>query len=229
MAAPRQSPAAPHPATRVLLVDDHPMVRERLAQVIQEEPDLTVCGEAEDRFGALKAIVATHPQLVIVDLTLKESHGMELIKDIHSQYPEIAILVVSMHDELLHAERVVRAGARGYITKHEATTKIIAAIRTVLEGNVYLSERMAAQIAAASVGSARTRPGLPMDSLSDRELLVFEMIGQGHGTRQIGEQLHLDMRTIETYRARIKDKLNLKDANDLLQHAIRWTQAEGSL
>jgi DNA-binding NarL/FixJ family response regulator len=229
MASSKRSTTARSQATRVLLVDDHPMVRERLAQVIGEEPDLAVCGEAEDRFGAMNVIEATRPHLVIVDLTLKGSHGMELIKDIRSLHPDIAILVVSMHDELLHAERVVRAGARGYITKLEATTKIILAIRTVLAGNVYLSEKMAAQIAAASVGGARTRHGLPMDSLSDRELLVFEMIGQGHGTRQIAEQLHLDMRTIETYRARIKEKLNLKDANDLLQHAIRWVQTEGSV
>jgi DNA-binding NarL/FixJ family response regulator len=210
---------------RILLVDDHPMVRERLAEVIHREDDLTVCGEAEDRFKALELVVATRPHLAIVDLTLKKSHGMELIKDLHSRHPDLAILVVSMHDETLHAERVIRAGARGYITKQEATRKIMLAIRAVLTGGVYLSEKMAAQIAASAVGSGRAKPGLPIDKLSDRELLVFEMIGQGHGTRQIADELHLDMRTIETYRARIKDKLNLKDANDLLQHAIRWVQA----
>jgi DNA-binding NarL/FixJ family response regulator len=133
-----------------------------------------------------------------------------------------------MHDEMLHAERVIHAGARGYITKQEATRKIMLAIRTVLDGGMYLSEKMAAQVAASTVGGGRAKPGLPMDKLSDRELLVFEMIGQGHGTRQIADELHLDMRTIETYRARIKEKLNFKDANDLLQHAIRWTQAGGS-
>jgi len=221
-------PALPT-AKRILLVDDHPMVRERLTEVILREPDLTVCGEAEDRIQAMEKIAATHPHLVIVDLTLKRSHGMELIKDIRSQYPDLAILVVSMHDETLYAERVIRAGARGYITKQEATRKIMLAIRTVLKGDVYLSEKMAAQIAATVVGGVRAKPSLPMDKLSDRELLVFEMIGQGHGTRQIADELHLDMRTIETYRARIKEKLNLKDANDLLQHAIRWMQAEGSL
>jgi len=154
---------------------------------------------------------------------------MELIKDIRSRHPDLVVLVVSMHDEMLHAERVIRAGARGYITKQEATRKIMVAIRTVLNGDVYLSEKMAAQIAATAVGSTRTKASLPMDKLSDRELLVFEMIGQGHGTRQIADELHLDMRTIETYRARIKEKLNLKDANDLLQHAIHWMQTEGSL
>jgi len=214
---------------QILLVDDHPMVRERLTEVILREPDLAVCGEAEDRFQAMEKIAATRPDLAIVDLTLKRSHGMELIKDINRQYPALGVLVVSMHDESLHAERVIRAGARGFITKQEATRKIMLAIRTVLEGGIYLSEKMAAQIAASTVGSARARPGPRITSLSDRELLVFEMIGQGRSTRQIADELHLDMRTIETYRARIKEKLGLKDANDLLQYAIRWVQAGGTV
>jgi DNA-binding NarL/FixJ family response regulator len=222
-------PAKPAPPKRILLVDDHPMVRERLTEVILREPDLAVCGEAEDRFQAMEKIVSTRPDLAIVDLTLKRSHGMELIKDIRNQFPDLAVLVVSMHDESLHAERVIRAGARGYITKQEATRKIMVAIRTVLAGDVYLSEKVAAQIAAAAVGNSRAKPSLPMDKLSDRELLVFEMIGQGRGTRQIADELHLDIRTVETYRARIKEKLNLKDAADLLQHAIRWMQTEGSV
>jgi DNA-binding NarL/FixJ family response regulator len=228
MTTERQSGSGTQESSRILLVDDHPMVRERLAEVIKREPDLSVCGEAEDRFEALKLIGSQRPHLAIVDLTLKRSHGIELIKDITNQYPEVAVLVVSMHDEMLHAERVIRAGARGYITKQEATRKIMQAIRTVLKGEVYLSEKMAAQIAAGAVGSARTKGSLSMATLSDRELLVFEMIGKGHGTRQIAEQLHLDMRTIETYRARIKEKLNLKDANELLQYAIRWTQTGGA-
>ena len=229
MATDKATQPAPSEMKRILLVDDHPMVRERLMEVIVREPDLTVCGEAEDRFQAMEKIAATRPHLAIVDLTLKGSHGMELIKDAHSQYPDLAMLVVSMHDESLYAERVIRAGARGYITKQEATRKIMLAIRTVLNGGVYLSDKMTAQIAAAAVGGARAKSSLPMDKLSDRELLVFEMIGRGHGTRQIADELHLDMRTIETYRARIKEKLNLKDANDLLQHAIHWMQSEGSV
>jgi DNA-binding NarL/FixJ family response regulator len=229
MATNKPTQSAPQNLKRILLVDDHPMVRERLTEVILREPDLTVCGEAEDRFQAMEKIAATRPHLAIVDLTLKQSHGMELIKDIRSRHPDLAVLVVSMHDEMLHAERVIRAGARGYITKQEATRKIMVAIRTVLNGDVYLSEKMAAHIAATAIGHAQTRPSLPVNSLSDRELCVFEMIGQGHGTRQIADELHLDMRTVETYRARIKEKLRLKDANDLLQHAIRWMQAEGSL
>jgi DNA-binding NarL/FixJ family response regulator len=213
---------------RILLVDDHPMVRERLAAAIHEQLDLVVCGEAEDRFTALELIEKTEPHLAIVDLTLKQSHGLELIKDIRSRFPELVILVVSMHDELLHAERVIRAGARGYITKQEATDKIMIAIRTVLGGDVYLSEKMAARIATGALGGRRGESTLPMARLSDRELRVFEMLGQGHNTRQIADDLHLDMRTIETYRARIKEKLDLKDANELLQYAIRWMQAGGN-
>ena len=227
MGAHGETQSKPREKQRILLVDDHPMVRERLAEVIQREADLEVCGEAEDRLRALELVAARRPHLAIVDLTLKRSHGMELIKDIRSQYPELAILIVSMHDELLHAERVIHAGARGYITKQEATKKIMLAIRTVLNGDIYLSERMAAQVAANALGGTRVKSSPAVANLSDRELLVFEMIGQGHSTRQIADELHLDMRTIETYRARIKEKLNLKDANDLLQYAIRWMQAGG--
>ena len=214
---------------RILLVDDHPMVRERLAEVILREPDLRVCGEAEDRFGALEKIASTQPHLAIVDLTLKRSHGIELIKDIRSRFPETRVLVVSMHDESLHAERALRAGAQGYITKLEATQNIMLAIRKVLRGEVYLSQQMAARIAGKAVGTSQPEVSLPVNQLSDRELLVFEMIGRGCGTRQIAEDLHLEIRTVETYRARIKEKLNLKDANELLQYAIRWNQTGGSL
>jgi DNA-binding NarL/FixJ family response regulator len=224
----RQKAAAETTKLRILLVDDHPMVRERLAAAIHEQPDLIVCGEAEDRFTALEMIENTAPHLAIVDLTLKQSHGLELIKDIRSRFPELAILVVSMHDELLHAERVIRAGARGYITKQEATDKIMVAIRRVLGGDVYMSEKMATRIAAGAVGSRKSVNTLPVARLSDRELRVFELLGQGHNTRQIADDLHLDMRTIETYRARIKEKLDLKDANELLQHAIRWMQTGGN-
>jgi DNA-binding NarL/FixJ family response regulator len=203
------------------------MVRERLAEVIEREPDLEVCGEAEERHGALEIIDSAEPHIVIVDLTLKNSNGLELIKDIHARHPRLAVLVVSMHDEMVHAERVIRAGARGYITKQEATRKIMLAIRTVLKGDVYLSERMAATIASSAVGSPHTKPALPVGRLSDRELFVFERLGLGRSTRQIAEELHLDVRTVETYRARIKEKLNLRDANELLQYAIRWMLTAG--
>lgn len=211
--------------TRIVIVDDHPMVRERLAEVINREPDLQVCGEAEDRSGALQIIAATRPHLAIVDLTLKASHGMDLIKDLQSLHPDVRVLVVSMQEESLYAERVIRAGARGYITKQEATRRVMQAIRTVLAGEVYLSQQLAAQLLTRVVGQQRPEAALPVSSLADRELQVFELIGRGFSTRQVAEHLHLDVKTIETYRARIKEKLNLKDASELLQRAIAWVHS----
>jgi len=215
-----------HPGkrARILLVDDHPMVRERLTEIIEREPDLMVCGESEDRHQALEAITVTKPNLAIIDLTLKSSHGLELIKDIRARHPNLLMLVLSMHDESLHAERVVRAGAHGYITKQEATKRILLAIRRVLGGELYLNEKIAAQIVARLTNHSHAGAGLPVDCLSDRELRVFELAGHGRNTRQIADELHVDVKTVETYRARIKDKLNLKDAADLLQFAIRWTR-----
>ncbi|HMP81871.1 MAG TPA: response regulator transcription factor [Verrucomicrobiota bacterium] len=209
---------------RVVVVDDHPMVRERLAEIINREPDLHVCGEAEDRAGALRVISRTDPALAIVDLTLKRSHGLELIKDLKVMHPELRILVVSMQEESLYAERVIHAGAHGYITKQEATRRIMEAIRKVLSGDIYLSEKLAVQIAARAFGHRRGSGAASVDSLADRELQVFELIGRGLGTRQIAEELNLDIKTIETYRARIKEKLRLKDASELLRTAITWAQ-----
>jgi DNA-binding NarL/FixJ family response regulator len=212
--------------SRILLVDDHPMVRERLAEIIQREPDLNVAGEAEDRRSALELARTASPDLAIVDLTLKNSSGLELIKDLRAQYPAIIILVVSMHDESLHAERVIHAGARGYITKQEATKKILLAIRTVLDGQIYLSDKISLRLAAKLATEKRRFPESIVQQLTDREMAVFEMIGEGFGTRQIAERLALNMRTVETYRARIKEKLQLKDADELRQYAIRWFQSE---
>jgi DNA-binding NarL/FixJ family response regulator len=166
--------------------------------------------------------------LAVIDLTLKNSHGLELIKDVRARYPQLAMLVVSMHDESLHAERVIRAGARGYITKQEATKKILLAIRTVLDGGIYLSERMTAHLASKAVGRSDIET-VPIDQLTDRELFVFELIGHGFGTRQIADELGVDMSTVETYRARIKEKLHLKDANDLRQSAIHWARSIGAI
>ena len=215
-------------ATRILIVDDHPLVRMSLREVIQRERDLIVCGEAEDREQALAAVAASNPQLAIIDLTLKSSDGMELIKDLRDRFPKVQILVLSMHDETLHAERAVRAGARGYITKQEATTKIMVAIRQVLSGEIYWSEKAAARVASRIATRSRASTGFSVDCLADRELQVFELIGAGRSTRQIAAALHIDVSTVETYRARIKEKLNLKDALDLLQYAIRWHVASRS-
>jgi len=206
---------------RIVIVDDHPMVRERLAEIINREADMTVCGEAEDRPNALEVIGLQSPNLAIIDLTLKRSNGLDLIKDLRAMHPELRILVVSMQEENLYAERVIRAGAHGYITKQEATRKILEAIRMVLSGKVYLSDALSADILSRMVGKSKA-PGSSFELLTDRELQVFDLVGQGFGTRQIAEQLGLDVKTVETYRARIKDKLELKDASELLRKAIAW-------
>jgi DNA-binding NarL/FixJ family response regulator len=212
---------------RIVLVDDHPMVRERLAEIINLEPDLTVCGEAESRSEALQVIADTKPDLALVDLSLKKSHGLELIKDLASRHSKTLVLVLSMHDESLYAERVIRAGARGYITKQEATRKILPAIRCVLGGEVYVSESVAEKLVTMVVDGQTVMPKAVVENLTDRELEVFNMLGRGYPTRQIAEELHLDVKTIETHRSRIKEKLGLEDANDLLQQAILWFHTGG--
>lgn len=209
--------------TRIVIVDDHPLVRERLVELITREADLEVCGEAEDRHEALELIASTSPQMAIVDLTLKSSLGLELIKDLQARHSTVKVLVVSMQDELIYAERCIRAGARGYITKQHASRHVMQAIRKVLAGEIYLSEEASSQFLARSLG----KPSSPDFAhsvllLADRELQVFELVGKGHSTRQIAELLALDVKTIETYRARIKDKLGFRDAPELLQRAIAW-------
>jgi len=205
-------------------VDDHPLVRERLVEILNREADLMVCGEAEDRHEALAAIAARQPDLAIVDLTLKNSDGLELIKDIHSRWPKVRMLVVSMHDESLYAERVIRAGALGYITKQEATRKILLAVRRVLAGSIYLNEKTATHILSRLMACAGSVAVTPAELLSDRELQVFDLTGRGLNTSDIASRLHIAAKTIETYRARIKEKLKLKDSSELLQWAISWTQ-----
>jgi len=210
--------------TRILLVDDHPMVRERLTEIIEGEADLTVCGEAEDRHQALDKIKATRPDLVTVDITLKNSAGLDLIKDIHSRWPKLHVLVISMHDESLYAERVIRAGARGFITKQEATRSVLVAIRRVLEGQIYLNQKVASRILGQLATPSGDKPGrTPAELLTDRELQVFELTGRGLNTRQIAERLHIGAKTAETYRTRIREKLGLEDPAALLQVAIAWT------
>ena len=214
--------------TRILLVDDHPMVRERLAEIINREPDLTVCGEAEDRHEALVAVPAKRPNLVIIDLTLKNSDGLELIKDIRSRWPKLRMLVVSMHDESLYAERAIRAGALGYITKQEATRNIMVAIRRVLEGTIYLNEKIASHIISRLTSHAGAVAATPAELLSDRELQVFDLTGRGLNTVEIADRLSIAVKTIETYRARVREKLKLKNASELLQSAISWTHNHGT-
>jgi len=212
---------------KIALVDDHPMVRERLAEVIVREPGLTVCGEAESHAQALEVVAATEPDLVIVDLSLKNSHGLELIKDLHSRYPHLLMLVLSMHDDALHAERAMRAGACGYITKQEATKKIMLAVRRVLQGGIYLNEAMFSQFTSQMVGNRNKQSG-GIERLTDRELRVLELIGRGYAMRQIAELMQLNVKTVETYRARIKEKLALDDASGVLKYAINWLHSGGN-
>ena len=208
--------------TKILVVDDHPIVREGLANVFQREADFRVCGQAEDRHQTFKLVASTRPDLVVMDLGLKGSLSFELIKDLRLQHPDVQILVVSMHDEKIHAERAIRAGASGYITKDDATIKIVDAVRQVLRGEIYLSQSLSAQLISKLAGHSPADNGSPLEKLTDRELQVFQMVGEGMGRREIARQLNLDVNTVETYRARIREKLYLADARELLQFAIKY-------
>ncbi len=211
---------------KILIVDDHPLVRTGLAQLISDCPDLEVCGEAADMAEALKQIDASSPDLAIIDLSLAGGSGLDLIEHIKSRDRDILMLVASMHDETLYAERVLAAGARGYINKQEAQESIIQAIRQVLNGKVYLSQHMTERLLSGMVDATGDKRDI--DSLSNRELQVFELIGQGVTTSQMAEQLNLSVKTIETHQAHIKKKLGLGSAHELNQRAIRWVMDEGS-
>ena len=211
---------------RILIVDDHPLVRAGLAQLIGDCPDLEVCAEAADMAEALKQIDSTNPDLAIIDLSLAGGSGLDLIEHIKSRNGNILMLVASMHDEMLYAERVLAAGARGYINKQEAQESIIRAIRQVLSGKVYLSEAMTERMLSGMVDAGPEKRDI--DSLSNRELQVFELIGQGVPSGQIASQLNLSIKTIETHQAHIKQKLGLGSAHELNQRAIRWTMDQES-
>ncbi len=206
---------------KILIVDDHPILRQGLAQLIDQQKDLSICGQFEEAGQAFDAIGQVKPDLALVDISLKGSSGIELLKNIKAKYPKLFVLVLSMHDESLYAERVLRAGASGYIMKQEATEKVLEAIRKVLAGEIYLSEKMSTKFMHQLVGGRGVAGGSFMDRLSDRELEVFGFIGQGRGTREIAEQLHLSVKTIESHRAHIKEKLNLKNATELVHRAIQ--------
>jgi len=212
---------------RIVLVDDHPLVLEWLTNLIHQQPDLTVCSETETAPSALSAVQATRPDLVIVDINLKNSSGVELIKNLKESHPEVPVLVLSMHDESLYAARAFRAGARGYVNKRETTQKIVEAIRRVLEGKLYVSEK-AAEILASKTARGNSVTRSIVDLLSDRELEVFEKLGQGIGTKQIASDFRVSIKTIQEYCARIKDKLNLNSATELLREAVRWQDEKKS-
>lgn len=212
--------------TRILIVDDHAIVRFGIAQVINRQPDMTVCGEEENASRALDAITALKPDLVIADISLKDSSGLELMRNIKAQYPKLPVLVVSAHDESIYAEIAFRAGALGYLMKEEALEKILAAIRRVLSGAVYVSDALAARLLQQQIRGQTDIQESPVKSLSDREMEVFRLIGQWKKTREIAEELHLSIKTIEYYREQIKRKLGLKDASELTQYATSWVQRE---
>ena len=215
--------------TRILIVDDHPMMRQGLAQLVNNEPDLAVCCEVENAHQALAAIDNARPDLVLADITLPDKGGIELIKDIQAIHPGLAVLVISMHDESLYAERVLRAGGRGYIMKQEGGKKLMEAIRQVLSGQIYVSEKMSARILESFSG--RRFPGAgrsPVENLTDREFEVFQLIGQGNGTRQIAEKLHLSVKTVEVHRVNIKTKLKLQSATELIRFAVRWVEGQAA-
>jgi DNA-binding NarL/FixJ family response regulator len=206
---------------RIMLVDDHPVMRNGLAQLIDQEPDLKVCGQYEDSPGAFSAIASTKPDLAIVDLSLKGGSGLDLVKNIKAAYPHVLILVLSMHDESLYAERVLHAGASGYIMKQEAADQVLSAIRKVLNGGIHLSEGMSSKFVHRMATGKATAGASAMERLSDRELEVFRLIGEGRGTRQIAQHLHLSVKTVESHRAHLKEKLNLTTANELVLLAIQ--------
>jgi len=206
---------------RVLIVDDHPVVRRGLAELINDEPDLEVCGEACDASDALRQVEVKHPDVVVVDISLQSGNGIELIQQIKERDDRIKTLVSSMHDESLFAERALRAGAMGYLNKQEPTEKVIDAIREVINGQVYLSSKMANRLLQSVVGG-ETLDQDPIGSLSNRELEVFELIGQGLTTKKIAGRLHLSPKTIETHREKIKTKLNLSNSTELSRRAVQW-------
>jgi DNA-binding NarL/FixJ family response regulator len=222
----KSSAAAEKPKTKILVVDDHPIVRERLAELINQEPDLHVCGEAEDSREAIQAVESLQPDLAIVDITLKDTYGIELIKQLKETHPKLPMLVLSMHDESLYGERALRAGAKGYLTKQEATKKVITAIRTILAGEIFVSEKMASTILRKVAGSASPEGASPTDVLTDRELEIFQLLGQGLGVKEIAENLFISVKTVEAHREHIKQKMNFKSSTELLRFAIQFTMKE---
>ena len=223
----KQKGAAPARKKRILIVDDHPMMRDGLRQLVASESDLDICGEADDAASALEQAEVLKPDLAIIDITLRSSSGLDLIKDLRIRSPSTAILVLSMHDESLYAERVLRAGGRGYIMKQEGGKKILEGIRQIAAGRTYVSDAVSARILDAFAG-AQGESRSPVETLTDREFQVFQLIGQGLSTKEMADKLHVSAKTIEVHRVNMKEKLNLQTAAELLRFAVRWTEAQSS-
>lgn len=217
----RQNGATEVKKKSVFIVDDHPLLRKGLALLINREPDLAVCGEAEEAQSAMKGIAENQPDILIVDISLNGPDGLDLLKNIRALYPDLPVLILSMHDESIYAERALRARANGYIMKQEATEKVLIAVRCILSGEIYLSERMSRRLLHQYISGASAETTSQLSALSDRELEVFRLIGEGRGTRQIADKLHLSVKTVETYQAHIKSKLSLRSGRELVQHAIQ--------
>jgi DNA-binding NarL/FixJ family response regulator len=212
---------------RVLLVDDHPIVREGLARVIDQEADLVVCGTAVNSHEALQAVVASSPDIAVIDVSLDGSHGIDLVKDLKIRHPDLAVVMLSMHDETLYAERALRAGAKGYVMKREPPQKLLQALRKVLKGGLFFSEEVTARMLERVSRAQSKDVPLPMERLSDRELEVLERIGSGRTTRQIADELHVSMKTVQAHREHLKEKLELPDATSLARFAVHWVESEG--
>lgn len=206
----------------VLVVDDHPLMRQGLALLINQQLDMEVCGEAEEAHAAMQAIARRKPDIIILDISLNGPDGLELLKSIRAAEPDLPVLILSMHDEAIYAERALRARANGYIMKHEATEKVLVAVRRILNGEIYLSDRMSNKMLQQYIGGGSSMLQSRIAALSDRELEVFRMIGEGRATREIADELRLSIKTVETYQAHIKEKLGLRSGRELIQHAIQW-------
>lgn len=215
------------PRSRVLVVDDHQIVRQGLAHLIDQEADLAVCGEAEDLPSAMRLVSELEPDVIIVDLSLKGASGIDLIKEVHRRQSAIPLLVLSMHEEAFHVERALRAGASGYLTKQEASEKILIALRRVLAGEIYVSDRVSVEMLRRALAQGQGDEGDAVDRLSDRELQVFQLIGEGKGPREIARTLDLSVKTIEAHQEHIRAKLGVKDSRQLLLYAMRWIVSRG--
>lgn len=206
----------------VLVVDDHPLMRQGLALLINQQQDMEVCGEAEEAQAAMQAIAQRRPDILVLDISLNGPDGLELLKNIRASDPLLPVLILSMHDEAIYAERALRARANGYIMKQEATEKVLIAIRRILNGDLYLSDRMSNKMLQQFIGGAPSMIQSRIAALSDRELEVFRLIGEGRATRKIADELHLSIKTVETYQSHLKEKLALRSGRELIQHAIQW-------
>lgn len=214
--------------TKVFIVDDHPLVRQGLTQIIGGQEDLEVCGEAEDSSTAMRGIENSSPDVVIVDISLQGNNGLELIKNLKAIHEKLPILVFSMHDESIYAQRALRAGAKAYVMKKESSEKIVDAIRKILKGEIYVSPRVADQVLHQIVNGPSNASASPVDRLTDRELEVVQLIGRGLSTREIAESLHLSVKTIESHRAHVKEKLSLRNATELVQFSVQWVDQQDS-